>query len=171
MGCEYRGGRAESAPLTRTTQSGKVTLADANLDAYTPATAVSALYEVAPSTAATREGTQGEWGTKAIMPHLEFSGQKLDEEYPSIIAPKEIDDSHEVDWDTWDKVLARGMEIVEEIKETMRVQGRRRCERPLNTTATPRLTTTATTQPQPSRPLPPPSPQRPTQHRAVSLDK
>ena len=62
------------------------------------------------------------------MPHLDHDNEELDKFYPTLHAPAEVDDDHEVAWDSWDKVYQRGLEIIEEVKETMRVSGRRRHE-------------------------------------------
>ena len=105
-GCTYQGGRAHSAPQTRTAESGKTTIADADLNACESDVAV-------PS-----------------MPHLECSSDRLDFEYPSLSVPSEIDDCHETDWDSWDKVYARGLEIIEQIRTKTVNEGRRRCEPP-----------------------------------------
>ena len=62
------------------------------------------------------------------MPHLDHDNDELDTLYPTLHAPAEVDDDHEVAWDSWDKVYQRGLEIIEEVKETMLVSGRRRHE-------------------------------------------
>jgi len=114
MGCVHRGGRAETAPLTRTTESGKTTVAAADLNAFEPVA-----------------------GPQATMPHIECPPAELDSEFPSMSAPEAVDDDHEEAWDSWDKVYARGLEIVEEIQNTMRHSGRRRREQQQATTTQP----------------------------------
>jgi hypothetical protein len=114
MGCEFRDGRAESAPLTRTTETGKTTMATANLNVCDENRPV------------------------AYMPHLVYGTLELDATFPSLSVPQEIDDDNESNWDTWDKVYLRGLEIVKEIETVMKTVGRQRCERPadLATTST-----------------------------------
>jgi hypothetical protein len=106
MGCTYRGGRAEAAPLTRTADTGKTTIAEADLN-------VCSVYE-----------------PRASMPHLDFNEHDLDRQFPTLCVPQEIDDDNETNWDSWDKVYSRGLEIIDHIKTTMRTVGRRRCEQP-----------------------------------------
>jgi len=105
MGCLYRTGRAETAPLTRRTESGKRVIAEAD------ARALESMGELEPR-----------------MPHLDLSAEELDRLHPTLSVPKDVDDGHEDLWDSWDKVLQRGMEIVAEIHNRMETQGRRRCE-------------------------------------------
>ena len=105
MGCAYRSGRAETAPLTRRAQTGKTVISEADLGALE---------------------SMGE--TEARMPHLEMTTIELNRMHPTLSVPRDVDDGHEDLWDSWDKVLQRGMEIVAEIQERMSTEGRRRCE-------------------------------------------
>ncbi len=102
-GCSFASGRASSAPQTRTGQSGKRTIAEADLNAAEHEQAV-------------------------IMPHLEFTREALDVLYPSLMAPQNVQEDEEENWDSWDKVLAKGEQIVEEIRKRTITEGRRRCE-------------------------------------------
>ena len=101
-GCSFASGRASSAPQTRTGQSGKRTIAEAdlNLTSCEP-------YE---------------------MPHIAYDHETMNELYPSIMAPQNVLENEEHEWDTWDKVLAKGEQIVEEIRSRTISQGRKRCE-------------------------------------------
>jgi hypothetical protein len=105
MGCHFRGGRAETAPQTRRTQTGKTQLAEADAGSLEP---------------------MGEM--RVTMPHLVMSPKQLDETHPTLSVPHDVDDGHEELWDSWDKVLQRGLEIVAQIQARMTTQGRRRCE-------------------------------------------
>ncbi len=105
MGCECRGGRATTAPLTRRTQSGKSQIAEAD------ARSLESLGETSPQ-----------------MPHLDLNREELDRRYPTLSVPQDVDDGHEDLWDSWDKILQRGLEIVAEIQAKMTQEGRRRCE-------------------------------------------
>jgi len=105
MGCRYRTGRAETAPLTRRTGSGKKVIAEA--DAWSLETV-------------------GE--TEARMPHLDMDQDDLDRRHPTLSVPHDVDDGHEDLWDSWDKILQRGLEIVADIQNRMSTEGRRRCE-------------------------------------------
>ena len=120
LGCKYLGGRAESAPQMRRTETGKTIIADADMETHSLEQA------------------------SARMPHLEFdSAEALDKAFPSLSVPSDVGDEHEGHWDSWDKIFQRGQEIIEEITSTMATQGRRRCEAVPGTTTT--TTTTATT--------------------------
>ena len=107
MGCVYRGGRAEAAPLTRAAETGKTIIAAADLNVVCSTTM-----------------------PLASMPHLDYDDHDLEVRFPSLCAPQAVDDENEDKWDTWDKVYQRGLEIVEQINTTMRTTGRRRCEQP-----------------------------------------
>ena len=97
------GGRAASAPLTRRGESGKTTIADVDLNQLA-------------------EGT-------GRMPHLEYrNSAELDAAFPSLSVPSDVGDDHEPLWDSWDKILLRGQEIIQEIQDRMTSEGRRRCE-------------------------------------------
>ncbi len=88
MGCVYRSGRAETAPLTRRTQSGKKVISEADARTLEP---------------------MGEM--EARMPHLEMSLGDLNRLHPTLSVPHDVDDGHEDLWDSWDKILQRGLEI------------------------------------------------------------
>ena len=60
------------------------------------------------------------------MPHLEYTKDALDIVYPSLVPAQNVPESEELNWDSWDKVLARGEEIVKEIRERTISDGRRR---------------------------------------------
>ncbi len=110
-GCRYRGGRADSAPLMRKSGSSHVPMAEADRE----------LSAVQRDTAAEDDG-----GTAAaIMPHLEWSRDKLDHIYPSITPPKDeqLDDLQD---DSDDVVFQRGLELSEEIRQETAAQGRRK---------------------------------------------
>ncbi len=62
------------------------------------------------------------------MPHLDMDSNNLDLHFPTLSVPHDVDDGHEELWDSWDKVLQRGLEIVAEIQARMTNEGRRRCE-------------------------------------------
>jgi len=123
LGCEYRGGRAEAAPLTRTASTGRTTMAEADVN--------------------TTEFDQ-------MMPHLAHTREELDARHPAMNVPQEIADDKEDGWSTWDGIARRGEEIVKDIMEKMTRDGRRRCESsagaaPTSAVTTPTPTTTTTT--------------------------
>jgi hypothetical protein len=101
LNCRYRDGRSKMAPLTRTTNTGKSTIADAEL------------HDV---------------GVAPLMPHLEHSLEELESLYPALHAPQDVTETQEEEWSTWDGIAARGAEIVEDIVAVMSRHGRRRCE-------------------------------------------
>ena len=108
-GCEYIGGRADSAPKARDGASGKTTMASANSGSVV----VGAL-----------DGLE----RQPVMPHNDLSEHDLDLAYPSIVAPED-DHLDDIVNDNEDHVLQAGLREVEKIRQTMRTQGRRR--RPL----------------------------------------
>ena len=99
LGCEYRDGRAQAAPLTRTTDTGKATIGEAHL------------LEDAPD-----------------MPHLRLAQNDLDARYPSLVAPDDVDSETEGVQDSWDMLQRRGDEIIELIRSRAETVGRKRCE-------------------------------------------
>jgi hypothetical protein len=111
-GCSFASGRASSAPQTRTGQSGKRTIAEAD----------------------SANGSRGAGelnltsGEPYEMPHIAYDHETMNELYPSIMAPQNVLENEEHEWDTWDKVLAKGEQIVEEIRSRTISQGRKRCE-------------------------------------------
>jgi len=99
LGCEYRSGRAQAAPLTRTIDTGKATIGEAHL------------LEDAPD-----------------MPHLRLAQNDLDARYPSLVAPDDVDSETEGVQDSWDMLQRRGDEIIELIRSRAETVGRKRCE-------------------------------------------
>ena len=98
-GCEYKGGRAETAPKLRTAASTKFTMADA--------TEIQVMEET------------------ARMPHLEMSKSELDSRFPSLVA---VPDDILIDAPEVDKVLEFGFKIAREIQSIMLKYGRSRRE-------------------------------------------
>jgi hypothetical protein len=101
LGCKYRGGRAESAPMTRTTSTGKTTIAEAE--------------------ARTIE-------VHAIMPHPAYSSKDLNDKYPPMMVNQDVSEDDEARWSTWDGVAQRGDDIIREVLARKTRDGRRRCE-------------------------------------------
>ena len=62
------------------------------------------------------------------MPHLEYDREALDLLYPSVNAPQDVHPNMEDNWNSWDKMMQRGEDIVSEIRQRTIVEGRRRCE-------------------------------------------
>jgi len=118
LGCKYRDGRAESAPLTRTTSTGRTTMAEAD---------------------------EGDVDLNAVMPHLAHAGEELDTLYPPLAVNHEVHEDDEDLWSTWDGIARRGDAIIEEIMDRMAKDGRRRCETSTTPTATTTTTTTTAT--------------------------
>jgi len=101
LGCEYRGGRAASAPLTRTTTTGRTTIAEAEVNGIEAMT---------------------------VMPHLQWSSEELEQRHPPMQVPKDFEVENEELWETWDGIAKRGAEIIEDVLKKMSNEGRRRCE-------------------------------------------
>ena len=110
--CEFRGGRASSAPKLREGDGVKVTLASGNLDGQNPVGTVS-LLEPDP-----------------IMPHLLLSREELDEKYPAMKV-EEVDETDEVQeqyMDGKDAVYQQGLAEARKILETTKKFGRTKYE-------------------------------------------
>ena len=117
--CEYRGGRAESAPKLRDSDGTKSTLQE--------------LWAVGEQktggTPATRHPGKEEGVTEIpeepIMPHRVFSKQMLDHLYPPLVISEDDGDTEE----DVDDLLEHGMRIAGDIHDKANVYGRRRVER------------------------------------------
>ena len=101
--CEFRSGRADSAPQVRLTESTKATLAEL--------WAVDDSGERVP--------------TVPIMPHRIFSQEALDRLYPPLTVADAADDEEDVK----DPILERGMEIANELIDKTNLLGRRRVDK------------------------------------------
>ncbi len=109
--CQFRGGRAESAPQMRTTPSSKITMAEAN--AVEDEQTVSA------------EGEHAD----PLMPHKKFERGVLRKLYPPLEIPKGLydhNDDQEDDLDQDDALLQEGLKVVDQIVEHAESHGRRR---------------------------------------------
>ncbi len=103
-GCRYLEGRASSAPLMRRGDSSKITMANAHehLDAVDDSD-----------------------GFAPLMPHLSYSEHELDQKYPKIQAPDDLQMDDPAD-DAQDAVYQKGLKIAQEIQERASKEGRRR---------------------------------------------
>ncbi len=107
--CEFRDGRAESAPQVRTGDSGRTKIAEAD-----------ASQEIAVA-----QEEEEEQPTVPRMPHLEYGRERLDAAYPSLAAPDDepLDDLTRLEDDV---LYGKGMEIAQNIINDMVQHGRRR---------------------------------------------
>jgi hypothetical protein len=101
--CEFKDGRAESAPKVRETSRQKVTMAD-----------VLALTEGGPE-------EQGE-EMKPVMPHRVYDDAALDYLYPPLAAVDPVDDEDDVP----DSLLQKGLKVASRIIKEAADHGRRR---------------------------------------------
>ena len=124
--CHFRDGRAESAPLTRTGETSKVTIAQAER-------AISGLCD-------------NDEGLNFSMPHLGLSNQEVEEKYPSLEAVDdlELNDLARLEDDS---LYAAGMRVVQDILHEMAVAGRTRHVLSSKTATTTTTTNTTTTTP------------------------
>jgi hypothetical protein len=99
--CQFRDGRAETAPRTRTGPSDKKTMAQAD-------TIVGSIQEACP-----------------VMPHIQMSPAELEEEYPSLVVVDDLDlpDLSRLEDE---KLYAAGMKVVQDILHEMTEIGRTR---------------------------------------------
>ncbi len=112
--CEYRDGRAASAPQLRKGGSNKVTMAEADAELHHTE-------HLADGLASEQEGPRG----IARMPHTEMGRAQLDLLFPDIMAPPDegLDD---IARDSDDGTLQTGIRIAEKIAEGMARYGRTR---------------------------------------------
>ena len=100
--CQFCGGRAASAPLLRKEATGKKNISDADL-------------------AAVNESTDSE----IFFPHLRYSQTELDEKYPSLAVPDEVD-AGDPQIDAQDPLLVEGLRRADELTAACAHVGRRR---------------------------------------------
>ena len=129
--CQFKGGRAESAPQTRTGVSGKKTIsqADNRVLSVKPETQED---RPAPGTPAEPDSvgypedaghTDNEINPK--MPHNDLSSSDLDQHYPSLEAVEDLD-LPDISRLEDDRLYAAGMNVVQDILNEMSQVGRTR---------------------------------------------
>ena len=129
--CQYRDGRAESAPRLRTGASAKVTMASGSVNKLTNNGTTDDLDEKNPTAGyddtAVREETRSEeeQGGTPWMPHIALTERELDSRFPRLVAPED-EDLEDVARDTDDRMLQHGYKIAREIAEGMLRNGRTR---------------------------------------------
>ena len=111
--CEYRGGRAESAPQVRATAGTKVTMAEAYHIGRVP-------------DVCTEDRAEGEQ-SRPRMPHREYESSSLEQFFPSIKVGEEGSDIEEEEYD--DHLLIEGMRRANDIVAQGGTYGRRRVMR------------------------------------------
>jgi hypothetical protein len=125
--CEFRGGRAESAPQTRTAASAKTTMAEASSLASVEPTGGSGEGPGGPGEVGVSELgiAKAEGEHPLCMPHNVYSREEMDRLHPSFIAPPAVDadDPHD---DAHEALLHEGYRLAGEIAREASVQGRRR---------------------------------------------
>ena len=147
FGCRYCDGRSAAAPLLRSGESSKVTLAQAAGDVravmsgnaedichvpqHDPATG-NATLETARRTATVFRGTVEDAGepsagreTFPTLPHLDFSEEDLERLHPRILAPPE-EPLHDLVQDEHDPVYQYGLGVAKELQEQADESGRKR---------------------------------------------
>ncbi len=87
-GCRYRGGRAEAAPLTRTTTTTRTTMASAGCNYIGESERPSAWM------GSTTQADELGW-ERPVVPHLLHNNDELNKLYPPLTAPEDLDgDGH-----------------------------------------------------------------------------
>ena len=131
-GCKYLGGRAESAPLTRTGVSNKATMASEGVglgaavgNGENPLGAIPGGVVVVGSSGDAAMDGSGPHESDPQMPHNSYEADELNRLYPPIVAPADERMEDYVD-DTADGVLQSGLRIAEGIRENMISKGRTR---------------------------------------------
>ena len=98
--CQFRGGRAESAPLLREVPSNKLSMAD-TCAVETPE------------------------GQVPFMPHLRHRGEELDALFPSLVVPEAVD-AEDPQATEVEPLLEEGLRVAADIVRSVEEQGRRR---------------------------------------------
>ena len=111
--CEFRGGRAEAAPLTRTAAGSKATISDAMRGREGAAKPQGETYAVQSQP------------DDPIMPHNVYDADTIDRLYPSIEVPDELDADDPEDPEN-DPMYKAGMCTVDDLMYHLSVQGRKR---------------------------------------------
>ena len=100
--CEFRGGRADSAPQIRAGSGVKITMADAD--------------------------TMKVEDDETVIPHLRYRDEEMDRLYPRLEAPEDFEEEEEEsDEEEW--IKGRGRAAVRELEEKTMKEGRRRREK------------------------------------------
>ena len=119
--CEFRGGRAASAPKTRTAASSKTTMAEANavVDEQRAGNTVGGTLDTK------HPGCSCEEPQLLCLPHIQYSIEEMDALYPPFIAPPAVDagDPHS---DAHETLLHEGYRLAKEIAHDASIQGRRK---------------------------------------------
>ncbi len=105
--CRYQSGRAASAPQTRATPGGKITMAEANA------------VEAAPFEGETTE-------PDPQMPHVQLSHAELRRLHPALLVPDDLHQEPDLADDDADGILVEGERIAKQIMQEAREHGRRR---------------------------------------------
>jgi hypothetical protein len=152
-GCVYLGGRAASAPKTRTGESSKSTMVSQG-GGLIGATGNGVGAAQTARVGAMSGSVVNPAETSPVMPHLVLSGPRLDDAYPPLAVPED-DRLDDVDQDKDDSTFQAGLKIAEGINDDMQTFGRRKNEPNndydntvnylTNTTTTTTTTTTAST--------------------------
>ena len=108
--CEFRSGRAQSAPKTRATPGTRTTMAEA--------------YGLEEQGNRAQTTPKAEGGLQdPVMPHRVCSREELDQEYPAVIVPEE---EHTENAEEDDLMLKEGKKVSEEIIKKALTFGRRK---------------------------------------------
>ena len=65
---------------------------------------------------------------RPYMPHVELAQHDLDREYPSLVAPDELDYGDEIESEAWDMCHRLGLKVIETIRDKAASVGRKRYE-------------------------------------------
>ena len=129
--CHFKGGRAEAAPQTRTGESSKKTMAQAEAEVHSLETknygagVLSGMVPELVSGTFPRKDTSTTDEHDPQMPHNMMSADELDQYYPSLEAVEDLDlpDLSRLEDD---RLYSAGMKVVQEIRQEMSQVGRTR---------------------------------------------
>ena len=124
--CEFRGGRAASAPQTRTASSTRTTMAEAHALTAESTSSKPAISDTVGGTLDTKHPDCGRVEPQLLcLPHVEYSLEEMNALYPPFIAPPAVDAGDPLN-DHHETLLHEGYRLAREIARDASVQGRKR---------------------------------------------
>jgi len=120
--CDFRGGRAETAPQLRTTPSSRMTMGDATLT-------VSSNKELREVPFDRTQADKEEWcenrNEELVIPHLVYKEEELTVLYPRLTVPTAVDAEDPLNDDD-DCLVKAGDIVIKDLEEKTAVYGRRK---------------------------------------------
>ena len=115
--CYFRDGRAASAPQLRQGKTSGVKIAEADFQGE-----ICAISDANEWPLGVLDPASEEEGGEPCMPHVLYQDSVLDNVYPSLKAPQQLD-LDDLQNDAWDAVCQRGLREAQSISEEMKLFG------------------------------------------------